>query len=778
MQVPASIDNAARKRVAMASPRIRASWRQVVEGNPLGAEPEQDRLLRRLQAKAGLSREEAEAVRAGILAKAAGPRERKRKPKQAGAERIYGNTIDFVGIAFLERGQRAAQAVARVAFRDGRPQGSGFMVSDRLFLTNNHVISSAAEAAQFLIEFDYELDPADTRRDITRFSLDPASFFVTDHQDDLDYTLVAVGPRESGTRELGEYGWCGLSDATDKHALGEIANIVQHPDGRYKEVVLRENRLVSRLSTVLHYVADTEPGSSGSPVFNNEWRVVALHHWGGPWRQQADDQGQPLPREINEGIRTSAIVTQLRQRAASLDVAKRALLDRVLAAGESASVPATRAVGAPGPNGAHVPNGGSAPSLHVADGRLIWQLPIEVSVRLPGLGAAQAQPSTSSGPHSGAIDRATPRSERRVEVDPDYDNRPGYSARFIDGFQIELPTLSSALKAVAARKRDSVAGQDPFELKYQHFSVVMNRKRRLAIFTACNIDGRSAKSVDRKTGDVTPRLPGGGEALEAAEASEVWFEDGRLDAGQQTNQELYSSQEVPGFPNKRTKAWQDRMFQRGHLVRRADPAWGTDKRALKADADTFHFTNCTPQVGFFNMGSAPKGTPRSGGGQLWRAIEDYVLDNAVDEQQRVCVFTGPVLDDAHDPLWRDQVIEGFRVPMRFWKIVAWEAAGSLHATAVIADQRPVIEVMPEAFAGAEVFADTSKVKDFLARIGEVERLTGLAFGEQLRDADILGGERVANGSHGDRRRNLRVEDLDRVLAVTGNGSRVRTRVRA
>jgi endonuclease G, mitochondrial len=71
------------------------------------------------------------------------------------------------------------------------------------------------------------------------------------------------------------------------HSLGEVANIVQHPDGRLKEVVLRENRLVARLDTVLHYVADTEPGSSGSPVFNNQWQAIALHHWGGPWRQKA-----------------------------------------------------------------------------------------------------------------------------------------------------------------------------------------------------------------------------------------------------------------------------------------------------------------------------------------------------------------------------------------------------------------------------------------------------------------------------------------------------------
>ena len=99
--------------------------------------------------------------------------------------------------------------------------------------------------------------------------------------------MIAIGKRRSGQRALTEFGFLSLSDASDKHMLGEIANVVQHPDGRFKELVLRENHLVARDETlsVLHYVADTEQGSSGSPVFNNEWEPIALHHWGGPWHE-------------------------------------------------------------------------------------------------------------------------------------------------------------------------------------------------------------------------------------------------------------------------------------------------------------------------------------------------------------------------------------------------------------------------------------------------------------------------------------------------------------
>ena len=110
-------------------------------------------------------------------------------------------------------------------------------------------------------------------------------------------------------------------------------NIVQHPQGRFKEVVLRENRLVARLEDVLHYVADTEPGSSGSPVFNNAWEVIALHHWGGPSREWIDENGQPVPHEVNEGIRISAIVRKLREVLPGLPPATRNRIERALQMG-------------------------------------------------------------------------------------------------------------------------------------------------------------------------------------------------------------------------------------------------------------------------------------------------------------------------------------------------------------------------------------------------------------------------------------------------------------
>jgi endonuclease G len=654
--------------------------------------------------------------------------------KAPGAERIYGSTIDFVSVAFLARGVKAAQAVGRVAFRDGQAQGSGVMVSDRLFLTNNHVIGSSDAADQFCVEFDYELDPADRPMGPTRFTFAPSDFFLTDGTDDLDYTLIAVGPRISGPKELSSFGWCPLSGAKDKHALGEVANIVQHPDGRYKEVVLRENRLVSRLSRVLHYVADTEPGSSGSPVFNNEWRIIALHHWGGPWRQRADDQGRPVPLEVNEGIRVSAIISELRERIGELPPGHRALLQQMLSVGEALRDPPDR----------QEQSTDSTNSLARVgtDGTITWQIPIELSVRLPHLSPAPLPAPKVVEPAVTAV----PLQEARLKPSQEYDDRSGYKAGFIPGFRVDLPNLTRDQERDAARNREAEPGDDPFELKYHHFSIVMNGRRRLAFFTACNIDGGRLKNVDRNSGAVTPLEPGGVEALgsrEGAEASETWYDDRRLDSSEYAGREIYEDQEVPGFPDRRSTGRTLRMFQRGHLVRRMDPAWGTDRQALQADADTFHWTNCSPQVGFFNMGKAGSlRVPNSAGGQLWRAIENYVLRNALVESQRISVFTGPVFDDKRDRSFRD-----IKVPGLFWKIVAWAEGGELRSVAMLADQRPVITVWPEALGEnlAEAFGDPDeleKVEDFLTSVREIEKLTGLSFGDALRAADIRAGERT------------------------------------
>lgn len=742
--------------------RIRANHNEIAhsmtaaqEGNPLAAEPDSARRVARLQSKAHLTQREAEAVDASIRDVAAKPApdsegmslryaKAATTPNAEGAEKIWGDTVDFVNVSFLEKGARIARAVGRVAYRNETPLGTGFLIGNGLFITNHHVIPSQALTGQLAIDFDYELDLVGNRRSVTRFLID-STVFVTDPdtQDGLDYTIVAIGALFQGDLPIESFGWSGLSDAGDKHMLGEFANIVQHPSGRYKEVVLRENRLVGRYDNALHYVADTEPGSSGSPVFNSEWRPIALHHWGGPWRDVFGDDGTPARVDVNEGIRISAIVRDLRQRLPDLPSPAR---ERIAAALDIGEMPESNPMRLE-PREAQSARPGSSPTVD-ANGRVSWTIPLEISVQIPGLATPPVPAPAAAGPAQAAVGKTVPSESAAANR---YRDRVGYKRRFIPGFDIPLPTLPEALAKQAALNTVAEAGDDPHELKYHHFSVVMNARRKVAFFTACNIDGESAKEIDRDTKTVKPLTNDstGLEAMPTDAEADSWRRDPRIGADEYVGEPFYAKQVVAGFPNPKDHKRIARIFQKGHLVRRLDPCWGEDAIALAAEADSFHWTNACPQVGFFNQGTAARNKPGTGRGLLWRSVENYVLRNAVAEKQRVTSFSGPIFTDG------DRPFRGVPIPGRFFKVTLWSHGGVLRALAMIADQSQVIDVWPEAlFTSGESLGDSEaymdedeldKVRDFLSTIAAVEEATSLDFGKVVRDADVrmgAGEERI------------------------------------
>jgi hypothetical protein len=136
-----------------------------------------------------------------------------------GLERVIGKK-DFLDANFMEIGLAVARFVGRINIRSdsGRSigYGTGFMVSPRLLLTNNHVLSSADVARASEVEFDYQNDRQGRLLPLVGFGLDPEAFFMTDKK--LDFALVAVRDVSAGGLPLRRCGWSRLIGATGKAA--------------------------------------------------------------------------------------------------------------------------------------------------------------------------------------------------------------------------------------------------------------------------------------------------------------------------------------------------------------------------------------------------------------------------------------------------------------------------------------------------------------------------------------------------------------------------------
>lgn len=245
-------------------------------------------------------------------------------------------------------------------------------------------------------------------------------------------------------------------------------------------------------------------------------------------------------------------------------------------------------------------------------------------------------------------------------VPEDYVGRAGYDAKFL-GVNVPLPVVRNKADVLTfpwkSRKES--------ELKYQHFSVVMSRSRRLCIFSAGNIDGATPGRFKRPS----------------------WRLDARIPVKQQIKDECYGNEP---------------KFARGHMTRREDPVWGKPDEASLGNNDSMHVTNTVPQMQPFNAG-------------IWLALESYALDHARSDRMHISVMTGPFL------MPDDPVRDGVKIPRSFWKVIAFIHDGTreLSATGYTMSQ--------EDFLKDEEFV-FGKHKTAQTRITAIEQRAGLSFG--------------------------------------------------
>ena len=471
---------------------------------------------------------------------------------------------------------------------------------------------------------------------------------------------------------LDAFGYLPLLDVTGKAAEGEWLTIVQHPAGQMKQVCVRENQLLKRTDDFLWYSTDTLPGSSGSPVFSNDWLVVALHRAGVPQRRDgviqtnlgrdfnpATDKETDIKWIANEGARASRIVQTLREALPGHDLVKPII--------------------APTP-----PSPVGAPPLKHQEAAMSRTITVQLEisdsgeVRLARGGSIEALSSEAAkkGTRDGRGNIIDAPADRTFEGQ----HLKGYDPR-LGKYEVLLPELDKSIAGDAAPLLDD---ENEHELKYEHFSVVMNAKRRLAFFSAATVSAGGRFSLSGRADD--------------------WLVETRIAREHQIDNSYY-------LRNK---------LDRGHLTRREDLEYGkTVKEAVRSANGTCVFTNCVPQLGIFNQGKAKDIGEDE---RLWAGLEQYILENVLhDDDLSLQVFTGPVFSDS-DPKYR-----GHRIPLEFWKVVAGIAPdGKLFATAYILSQENLLDVSTlddEAIRELPLGA----YKTYQRRITDIENATGLRF---------------------------------------------------
>lgn len=216
-------------------------------------------------------------------------------------EKIIGeNTLRHV--MMLELALEVSPAVARIT--TSTSYGSGFMIADDLLMTNNHVLSDREEANASSFAFNYQLDRFHHECPTMVYSAHPDGLFYTNQA--LDFSVVQLQNAPDGIEPLQLHPRRVMRDAR--------VSIIQHPGGHYKKISIQNNFVAYADGQFVQYTTSTEPGSSGSPVFDDTFTVIAIHHSGGMLLEPATQRRYLR----NEGISMMAVVENLRQHASDI----------------------------------------------------------------------------------------------------------------------------------------------------------------------------------------------------------------------------------------------------------------------------------------------------------------------------------------------------------------------------------------------------------------------------------------------------------------------------
>ena len=257
-------------------------------------------------------------------------------PDFANAELIVEKTNSFLNP--LEFMKSLGENVYRVCqIRSDEEKGTGFLIGPDLILTNYHVVKSMIDGDErsedLVITFDYLALPDGRTIDkgieiglhkdwLIDFSPYSEYDMISEPSgnpkpDELDYALIKL-EKKVGEAPIGSNpavgaqprGWVRLPKKKYKFKPETPLIILQHPGGREMKIAMSHNGVLKTNSnnTRVRYKTNTEPGSSGSPCYNQDWELVAIHHSGDPNKKIFSSP------KYNQGIPINTIVKLLESR--------------------------------------------------------------------------------------------------------------------------------------------------------------------------------------------------------------------------------------------------------------------------------------------------------------------------------------------------------------------------------------------------------------------------------------------------------------------------------
>ncbi len=253
-------------------------------------------------------------------------------PDEAGHLEQIIHQDDLLPIGWLMGALAVSKAVARLVvtrYEQGQPainptsgqpiryKGTGWLIGKQYLITNHHVINARSEgelnapevdlrkqAENTKIQFDYDGEgiegekpeaEVETLSAWVELNATPClDFAILKLKDPSAKTSLTLAPKAVQQMEKGTF----------------PVNIIQHPGGNPKSMGIRNNLVSSLEELELRYFTDTMQGSSGSPVCNDAWQVVALHRATKYLYKNLMFQGKPTAW-VNRGVRIDRIIDHL-----------------------------------------------------------------------------------------------------------------------------------------------------------------------------------------------------------------------------------------------------------------------------------------------------------------------------------------------------------------------------------------------------------------------------------------------------------------------------------